>query len=240
MFTTYVVLANQFSCYFHLVPRLDSIITNYNNYNFVTSSIASSNMSLACSSKHKKPVCDKCTAGTNCTKCCMCQPRSRGRGRPRKEDSYSVSSDCETVQTPARSNPERLARIHPDALAPASAADDVTPSTTTFVSDDHSQHVSAGSQAQILKVLEVMNCEDGYESSVRRLPNIDVRRRVQHENDLGAATMQRIDIVFRKGIKAWARMLLPHMTAIDGISYKNAFSITSLLAPMEETTQGGQ
>ena len=82
-----------------------------------------------------------------------------------------------------------------------------------------------------------MNCEDGYESSVRRLPNIDVRRRVQHENDLGAAIMQRIDIVFRKGIKAWARMLLPHMKAIDGISYKNAFSITSLLAPMEETTQ---
>ena len=104
------------------MPRLDSI-TNYNNYNFVTSS---SNMSLACSSKHKKPVCDKCTAGTNFTKCCMCQPRSRGRGRPRKED--SVSSDCETVQTPARSNPER---IHPDALATASAADDVTPSTTT-------------------------------------------------------------------------------------------------------------
>ena len=32
-------------------------------------------------------------------------------------------------------------------------------------------------------------------------------------------------------------MLLPHMKAIDGISYKNAFSITSLLAPMEETTQ---
>ena len=154
-------------------------------------------MSLACSSKHKKPVCDKCTAGTNCTKCCMCQPRSRGRGRPRKED--SVSSDCETVQTPARSNPEP--------------------------------------QAQISKVLEVMNCEDGYESSVRRLPNIDVRRRVQHENDLGATTMQRIDIVFRKGIMAWARMLLPHMKAIDGISYKNVFSITSLLAPMEETTQ---
>ena len=93
----------------------------------------------------------------------------------------------------------------------------------------------SGSQAQISKVLEVMNCEDGYESSVRRLPNIDVRRRVQHENDLGAATMQCIDIVFRKGIKAWA--LLPHMKAIDGISYKNAFSITSLLAPMEETTQ---
>mgnify|MGYP006372680221 FL=1 len=149
----------------------------------------------------------------------MCQPRSRGRGRPRKED--SVSSDCETVQTPARSNPERRARIHHDALAPASAADDVTPSTTTFVSDDHSQHVS-GSQAQILKILEVMNCEDGYESSVRRLPNIDVRRRVQHENDLDAATLQRIDIVFRKGIKAWARMLLPHMKVIDGISYKNA------------------
>ena len=95
MFTTYVVLANQFSLLL-FISCPDSI--NYNNYNFVTSSIASSNMSLACSSKHKKLVCDKCTAGTNCTKCCMCQPRSRGRGQPRKED--RVSSDCETVQTP--------------------------------------------------------------------------------------------------------------------------------------------
>ena len=36
-------------------------------------------MSLACSSIHKKPVCDKCDARTSCTKCCTCQPRTRGR-----------------------------------------------------------------------------------------------------------------------------------------------------------------
>ena len=115
--------------------------------------------------------------GTNCTKCCLCQPRSRGR--PRKD---SVSSDSETL---ARSNPERQARIHHDTVASASSAVDMTPSI--HVSDDRLEHVSA-SQAQILKVLD---CEDGYESSVRRLPHIDVRRRV-------------IDNVFRiyKGIKS--------------------------------------
>ena len=102
--------------------------------------------------------------GTNCTKCCLCQPRSRGR--PRKD---SVSSDSETL---ARSNPERQARIHHDTVASASSAVDMTPSI--HVSDDRLEHVSA-SQAQILKVLD---CEDGYESSVRRLPHIDVRRRV--------------------------------------------------------------
>eukprot|EP00731_Ephydatia_muelleri_P016271 Em0009g695a len=74
----------------------------------------------------------------------------------------------------------------------------MTPSI--HVSDDRLEHVSA-SQAQILKVLD---CEDGYESSVRRLPHIDVRRRVQYENELDAATIQRIDNVFRiyKGIKS--------------------------------------
>ena len=79
--------------------------------------LPSSNMSLPCSSKHKKPVCDKCTAGTNCTKCCLCQPHSRGR--PRKD---SVSSDSETL---ARSNPERQARIHHDTVASASSAVDI-------------------------------------------------------------------------------------------------------------------
>ena len=47
-----------------------------------------------------------------------------------------------------------------------------------------------------------MDCEDGYESSVRRLPHIDVRRHVQYENELDAATIQRFDNVFRKGIKS--------------------------------------
>ena len=100
------------------------------------------------------------------------------------------------------------------------------------VSDDCLEHVSA-SQAQILKVLELMDCEDGYESSVRRLPHIDVRRHVQYENELDAATIQRIDNLFRKGINAW---VLPHMKPIDDSNFKNAFSIKSLLAPMEELT----
>ena len=75
----------------------------------------------------------------------------------------------------------------------------MTPSI--HVSDDRLEHVSA-SQAQILKVLELMDCEEGYESSVRRLPHIDVRRHVQYENELDAATIQRIDNVFLKGIKS--------------------------------------
>ena len=73
----------------------------------------------------------------------------------------------------------------------------MTPSI--HVSDDRLEHVSA-SQAQILKVLELMYCEEGYESSVRRLSHIDVRRHVQYANELDAATIQPIDNVFRKGI----------------------------------------
>ena len=57
--------------------------------------------------KHKKPVCDKCTAGTHCTKCCLCQPRSRGR--PRKD--ALVAPDSEAAGRP-RSNPECQATVH--------------------------------------------------------------------------------------------------------------------------------
>ena len=153
-------------------------------------------MSLPCSSKHKKPVCDKCTAGTNCTKCCLCQPRSRGR--PRKD---SVSSDSETL---ARSNPERQARIHYDTVASASSALDMMPSI--HLSDDRMEHVSA-SQAQILKVLELMDCEDGYESSVRRLPHIDVRRHVQYENELMLLPYNELIMYFVKAssLMTWVR-----------------------------------
>ena len=97
-----------------------------------TRSMRANRRALPCSSKHWKPVCDKCTAGTNCTKCCLCQ--SRSRGRPRKD---SVSSDSETL---ARSNPERRqARIHHDTFASASSAVDMTPSI--HVSDDRLEHV---------------------------------------------------------------------------------------------------
>lgn len=46
-------------------------------------------MSLACSAIHKKPVCNKCDAGTNCTKYCLCQPHTGGR--PRKAMALSCS-----------------------------------------------------------------------------------------------------------------------------------------------------
>ena len=55
---------------------------------------------LACYSKHKKPVCDRCDAGTNCTKCCPCTPRVVGR--PRKD---SGSNE------PHRVNPEREVKV---------------------------------------------------------------------------------------------------------------------------------
>ena len=64
------------------------------------------------------------------------------------------------------------------------------------------RNAACANPVQILKVLELMDCEDGYESSVRRLPHIDVRRHVQYENELDAATIQRFDNVFRKGIKS--------------------------------------
>ena len=44
-------------------------------------------------------MCDKCDAGTGCTKCCLCQPHLRGR--PKK---VSV-----VHETPHRSNLERHA-----------------------------------------------------------------------------------------------------------------------------------
>ena len=177
-------------------------------------------MSLPCSAKHKKPVCDKCTAGTNCTKCCLCQPRSRGR--PRKDT--LVASDPETA---ARSNPEREARIHHTTDASASSVLEEAPAIT----DEAIQYAS---QAHILKVMGQMGCEDGYESSVRRLPHIDVRRHVQFASELDAASVQRIENVFRRGIKALARMLLPGLNLKSDSDIKIAFSIQSVAAPMEE------
>ena len=145
-------------------------------------------MSLPYSAKHKKPVCDKCTAGTNCTKCCLCQPCSRGR--PRKDT--IVASDSETA---ARSNLEREARIHHTTDASASSVLEETPAIT----DEAIQYAS---QAHILKVMGLMGCEGGYESSVRRLPNIDVRNQIQYVSELDAASVQQIENVFRRGIKA--------------------------------------
>ena len=80
----------------------------------------------------------------------------------------------------------------------------MTPSI--HVSDDRSEHVSA-SQAQILKVLELMDCEEGYESSMRRLPHIDVRHHVQYENELDVATYNELIMYFVKAssLMTWVR-----------------------------------
>ena len=54
-----------------------------------------------------------CDAGTNCTKCCPCQPRTRGR--PRKSDES---------ETPYRINPEREARVHSADVSVGMAVED--------------------------------------------------------------------------------------------------------------------
>lgn len=169
-------------------------------------------MSLACSSTHKKPVCDKCDAGTSCTKCCTCQPRTRGR--PKK---------ASTVQeTPHRLNPKRRATCTSRFAAepPASELD-------TVMNDVSSNYAS--SQLHICQVLKLMGCDE-HESSVRTLPSIEIRRHVECASDreIDHASMTRIQNVFWKGIKAWAHVLLPNLRLNEGS--KKAFNLQSLLA----------
>ena len=45
--------------------------------------------------------------------------------------------------------------------------------------------------------------------SMRRLAHIDIHNQIQYASDLDAASVQRIENVFRRGIKALVRMLLP-------------------------------
>ena len=71
---------------------------------------------------------------------------------------------------PQRLNPERQAQVHHD-------QDDAADSEVIAVEDD--DPIEHASQAHILKVMELMGCDEGYESAVRRLPQIDVRREVQ-------------------------------------------------------------
>ena len=98
-------------------------------------------MALVCSLKHKKPVCDR-DAGTNCTKCCPCQPRTRGC--PRKSDES---------ETPHRINPEREARVHifargTDVSAGMAVEDCSGPTCSTHT------YRHASSQAHIIEILE--------------------------------------------------------------------------------------
>ena len=103
-------------------------------------------MSLPCSAKHKKPVCDKCTAGTHCTKCCLCQPRSRGR--PRKD--ALVAPDSEEAGRP-RSNPERQATVHHSTVASATRKC-MHPELTSKVSGIIHQCWQAGNSTELGKV----------------------------------------------------------------------------------------
>eukprot|EP00731_Ephydatia_muelleri_P027492 Em0019g365a len=84
--------------------------------------------------------------------------------------------------------------------------------------------------------MALMGCEDGYECSVPRLPHNEVRNDVQCASQLDAASVQRIENVFQRGIKAWARMLLPDLKLKCDSELKIAFNIQSVAAPMKELT----
>lgn len=124
-----------------------------------------------------------------------------------------------------RLNPTRSARIDPDADAPVE--------TTPVVVEDDGDGINYASQAHILKVLELMGCNDEHERSVRRLPHIDIRHQVQYANEIDAGSMKRIENVFLKGIKAWIGMLLPNLRLKCDADMKMSFSIQSAVAAIE-------
>ena len=179
-------------------------------------------MALVCSLKHKKPVCDRCDAGTNCTKCCPCQPRTRGR--PRKSDES---------ETPYRINPEREARVHSADVSVGKAVEDCSEPTCSTHTYCH-----ASSQAHIIEILECMGCED-YNSSVRKLPHVDVRQQVLYatNDEIDAAGMHRVENVFWRGVKAWARIILPNLRLKADADLKTALSIKSVVAAIGEITE---
>ena len=86
----------------------------------------------------------------------------------------------------------------------------------------------------ILKVLELMGCKDEHEHSVRRLPHIDIRHQVECANEIGTGSMQHIENVFLKGIKAWILVLVlnPNRLKCDA-NMKMSFSIQSAVADIE-------
>ena len=180
---------------------------------------------LACYPKHKKPVCDRCDARTNCVSCCMCTPRA-ARGRPRKE-SESPSEPPSSSPLVQRVNPERAAR---DRVLDSNAT------AETPEKEDISQVSS--SQAHILDVLELMGCKE-HESSVRRLPHIDNRCQVVNtsEADIDATAMQRVDNVFLRGVKAWIHLLLPNLKLKCDSKLK---AVCSIMSMAEEQLIAGQ
>ena len=125
----------------------------YRHYLFPDRNVTSlqSIMSLACSSIHKKPVCDKCDAGTSCTKCCTCQPRTRGR--PKKASAEQ--------ETPHRLNPERRASCTSHFVA--------EPTSELDTMNEASSNYASSTQIHICHVLKTMGCDE-YEKSIRTLP----------------------------------------------------------------------
>ena len=175
---------------------------------------------LSCAAKHKKPVCDKCDAGTNCTKYCMCQGRIRGR--PRKQN-ITVEHDSK----PQRTNPTRQCAVRQIDIDPV--IDD------EILTVEQDEGTSYSSQAHILKVMELMGCpHEEHESSVRRLPPINIRREVLGLSEIPVASMQRIDNVFWRGIKAWAHMLLPNLRLKCDGDLKMSYKIWSAAEATEE------
>ena len=92
---------------------------------------------LAYSLKHKEPVCDRCDdAGTNCTMCCLCQPRIFGRPR---------NDSTRMLDEPNRVNPECEAKVHrvcdTDGPAGMVVKDESEPSTHTHMY--HRKHTSS-------------------------------------------------------------------------------------------------
>ena len=128
--------------------------------------------------------------------------------------------------TPHRLNSTRSVRIDPDADAPIE---------TPVVVEDDGDGIDYASQAHILKVLELMGCKDEHEHSVRRLPHIDIRYQVECANEISAGSMQRIENVFLKGIKAWICLLLPNLRLKCDEDMKMSFSIQSTVAAMGST-----
>ena len=72
----------------------------------------------------------------------------------------------------------------------------------------------------------------GDESSVRRLPSGEKRRQARSTNDLAQEVMNRVETVFVRSIKEWARMLVPNWNMKSDAEIKKVFSLKSL-APIE-------
>ena len=83
-----------------------------------------------------------------------------------------------------------------------------------------------------------MGCED-YDSSVRRLPHVDVRQQVLYasNDEIDAAGMHRVENVFWRGVKAWAHILLPNLRLKADTNLKTALSTKSVVAAVGEITE---